>query len=87
MQCTSELYTIDMDDPANPGQKRPVACVDILDCLRGEEYVFICSAVLRSTFARFNGDLKGHYFAVRDAGMKAGKRYRMVEIVALERVE
>jgi hypothetical protein len=83
----SGLYEIEMDDPAKPGQKRPVAAVDCMDCLTGDEFVLICGAVLHSTWKRFNGDLAGNYFAVRSGDIAPGKHYRKVDVVHLERVE
>jgi hypothetical protein len=87
VMCQSEIYTIEMGDPANPGCKRPVAACDVLDCMSGQEYVLICGAVLASTWQRFEGQLIGTYFAIRTGEIPPGKRYRKVDVVQLERVE
>jgi hypothetical protein len=84
VQCQSELYTIDMDDPANPAQKRPVPACDVLDCLTGTEMVLICGAVLTSAWRRFGEPLTGNYFAIKCGEIAAGKRYRNTEVIFLE---
>lgn len=85
--CQSEVYPIHMDSVYTPGDKHPVACVDCFDPIRGVEFTLACNAVLASSFSRFNGSLKGMYFAIRVGEMVAGKRYRKTDVVVLERVE
>lgn len=87
MCAESELYTIDMPDPGNPNQTRPVTAIDILDCLRGDQITLICGAVLHSTLKRDGAPLKDRYFAVRQGEMVPGKRYYRVEVVEIERAE
>jgi hypothetical protein len=87
VQCQSDLYTLGMDDPAMPGQKRDVPACDILDCLSGQEYVLICGAVLASTWRRYKDGLSGRYFALQSGEIVSGKRYRKVDVIELERVE
>jgi len=85
--CQSEVYHIEMDSAYTPGEKHPVACVDVFDPVRGMEFILACNAILASSFARFNGNLKGMYFAVRLGELVQGKRYRKTDVVVLERVE
>lgn len=87
IQVQSEIIMIPMPSPSDPGEKRDVPCLQVLDCLRGEQYVLILSAVMYSTFHRWNGSIMGQYFAIRAGEIVAGKRYRKVEIISLERVE
>jgi hypothetical protein len=87
IQCKSELYRMEMTDPANPAEKRPVVVVDVLDCIRGEEFVLICGAVLASSLMRLTNPIEGQYFAIRSGEIPPGKRYRKVDVVQLERVE
>lgn len=87
MLAQSELYTIDMPDPANKSKTRPVGAIDIMDCLMGHEITLICGSVLHSTFRREKDPLTGRYFAVRQLPQPPGKRYYKVEVVEIERAE
>ena len=60
--------------------------VDITDVQTGESYTLICNALLASAFQRAGEPLAGRYFAIRSGDIVAGKRYRQVEVVELERV-
>jgi hypothetical protein len=87
IQCQSELYQMEMSDPAAPGEKRGVLVVDVFDCVRNEEFALICGAVLSSSLIRLNKPITNLYFAIRAGEIAPGKRYRKVDVVQLERVE
>lgn len=87
MMAQSELYTIDMPDPADKSKTRPVGAIDILDCLMGTEITLICGSVLHSTLRREKDPLIGRYFAVRQLPQPPGKRYYKVEVVEIECAE
>lgn len=85
--CQSEVYPIQMKSVYTSNEMHPVACVDCFDPVRGMEFTLACNAVLASSFNRFNGSLKGMYFALRVGEIVEGKRYRKTDVVVLERIE
>lgn len=81
----SELFTIKMKSTFPPHEERDVWAVQVLDCLRGEEYTLILGAVLASTFKQEPQPLTGKYYAIRNGEIPPGKRYRKPEVILLER--
>ena len=85
--CESEMYTIDMDDPAGTGEKRPVLVIDCHDDDRGIDYTLVCNSVIASSFNQLKEPLTGKLFHLRNCEIAPGKRYRKVEVSLVERAE
>lgn len=83
----SDLYTRELPSTFHPSGKATVYCVDVVNVLTGEEYMLACNTVLASALQRAGTPLAGRYFAIRCGEIVAGKRYRRVDVVELERAE
>lgn len=83
----SEIYTIEMPPMAKDAPPSQAHAVDIVDLLRSQEYVLILNSVMLSALDRAGKPLTGRYFAFRGGEIKAGKRYRQVDVIELERAE
>ena len=86
-QTTGELEQIEMPGNGNKGEVNMAWAVPITDLLRTTQYLLICNALLVSAFNRAGQPLAGKYFAIRSGEIKAGKRYRTVDVVQLELAE
>jgi hypothetical protein len=59
----------------------------MIDCINqdnGEECMLICNAIIESAFERCTPPLKGRFFELQIGDIRAGKRYRDVDIYELE---
>lgn len=83
----SELYVKELPSQFHPSGKSPAYCVDIVNLHGGEELMLVCNTVLASALQRAGEPLAGRYFAMRCGEVVAGKRYRRVDVVELERAE
>lgn len=86
-QTTSELYLQSMPSKFSETGKADAMCIDVIDLLRGEEFVLVCNAILARSFQRAEGPLVGRYFAIQCGEVVAGKSYRKVDVVELQRTE
>ena len=84
-----ELTEQVMPSKFHPDGKAPAWCLDIYDVTRQNSYILVCNTVLASALQRAGGPrpLTGRYFAIRCGEIEAGKRYRHVDVVELERAE
>ena len=85
-QCTSELYLEEMPSKFAENGKAQAYCVDVVDLLRSEEFMLICNAILARSLQRAGEPLAGRYFAIQVGDIAAGKTYRKVDVVELDRV-
>ena len=85
-QCTSELYLEEMPSKYAENGKAQAYCVDVVDLLRSEEFMLICNAILARSLQRAGEPLTGRYFAIQVGDIAAGKTYRKVDVVELDRV-
>lgn len=79
-----ELETIEMPPQTKGGPVSHAAAVPIFDLVRTESYLLICNSLIVSALQRAGAPLTGRYFAMRAGEIKAGKRYRSVEVIELE---
>lgn len=79
-----ELETIEMPPATKGGPPTTAAAVPIFDLVNNTSYLLICNSLIVSALQRAGGPLAGRYFAMRAGEIKAGKRYRSVEVIELE---
>lgn len=80
-QCTSELREETMPSKFHESGHAIAACVDVIDLMRGEEFMLICNTVLASALRRVEGPITGRYFAIKCGAIVAGKTYRKVDVM------
>ena len=83
-QMTSELYIQVMPSKFHPEGKAEALCVDVIDLLRGEEYMLVCNSILARSLQRVEGPITGRYFAIQCGDIVAGKTYRRVDAREVE---
>jgi hypothetical protein len=86
MMCQSELKLTSLPSKYAENGKADAYTIDVMDCETGEEIMLACNTVLTSKLKRAGEPLAGRYFAVRVKEIVAGKRYRDVDVVELERM-
>lgn len=86
-QTTGELEQIEMPGNGKGHEVSMAWAVPITDLLHTTQYLLICNALLVSALKRAGEPLAGKYFAIRSGEIKAGKRYRSVDVVQLELAE
>lgn len=85
VECQSELYQMNLPDPADPSQTRAVSVIDCLDCDRGLEYTLVCGTVIVSSLQQVDPPLKGRIFHLKNLDIMPGKRYRKTLVEEVER--
>jgi hypothetical protein len=83
-RAQGELESIEMPPTVAGGPKSTAVAVPILDVVTMKEYLLICNSLIVSAFQRAGSPLEGRYFALRSGEIKAGKRYRQVDVMELE---
>jgi hypothetical protein len=86
-QVTGEMEVIQMPAVGAGNGKSDAVAVPIIDLLQKVDYLLICNSLIVSAFQRAGTPLAGRYFAIRSGEIKAGKRYRSVDIVELQLAE
>ena len=87
MCCRGELQFTELPSKFSESGRAMAWTIDVMDCIRGEEYTLACNAVLASSLQRAGQPLTGRYFSVHVGESMAGKRYRRTDVVELEKVE
>ena len=59
----------------------------IRDVVTNDQYLLICNSLIVSALRRAGAPLAGKFFAMKSGEIKAGKRYRQVEVYELEQVK
>jgi hypothetical protein len=79
-----EFESIEMPPAAKGAEPGAAVAVPITDVVNNVQYLLICNSLIVSALQRATPPLTGRYFAIKSGEIKAGKRYRQVEIFELE---
>lgn len=79
-----ELEVIEMPPAAKGAAPGQAVGVPITDVVTQTQYLLICNSLIVSALRRAGEPLTGKYFALRAGEIKAGKRYRHVDVMELE---
>jgi hypothetical protein len=86
-QATGELELIDMPGLSSNGEKSQAWAIPILDGVHQTNYLLICNVVMVGAIRRAGEPSGGKYFAMRAGEIRAGKRFRQVDVIELELAE
>lgn len=86
MEARSEIREQPMPVAGLDNEHSSAYVIDGLNLMTGEEILLILNAVMLSALKRAGGELTGRYFSFRAGEIKDGKRYRLVDVIELERV-
>jgi hypothetical protein len=79
-----EFESIEMPPAAKGADPGAAVAVPITDLVNNVQYLLICNSLIVSALQRAVPPLVGRYFAIKAGEIKAGKRYRQVDIFELE---
>ena len=84
VKIVGEMYKKSLPVAGKVGTEVETTMIDVVNMDRNEECSLICNAIIESAFHRCEPPLVGRYFEIHIGEIRAGKRYRDVDIYELE---
>lgn len=84
VKVVSETYTQKLPNAGRAkAEETDTTMIDVINLETGEEGALICNALIVKAFETAKPPLIGRMFAIREGGIREGKKYRSIDMVEI----